>query len=185
MMISNKEEQLSPYEQGLACAEAYTAGEINVLEAAEVIRAQLSVEPCIRLLDYWKNRMSEGALPLIDDIDMTELPDLIPYMYRASFDEAAQDWRLEYVGRDIVKNYPEEPTGKFLSELVSGDVLVRRLEKYAVIRKSKLPIFQFLDQCFFNKNYLDAHDLTVPVRASKDTDHVTHVIGLLFFPTLV
>ena len=77
---------------------------------------QVTSERVKRLDAYWRSKITDRGLPRREDIDPTELRDILPYMLIADIEQNL--FRIRYrLSGTMIQQYDEELHGRYLDEL--------------------------------------------------------------------
>jgi hypothetical protein len=101
--------------------------------------------PLQPLLDYWRSKLSGHRLPARGDIDLDEIPGLLPRVQLV--ENAAGRFRYDLVGGAIVDAYGANPTGRFVDEYLPRDRGVLAWRNYAMVSELRCPL---ATRCTFN-----------------------------------
>ncbi len=101
--------------------------------------------PLLPLLAYWRSKLSGRRLPSRGDIDLGEIPGLLPSVQLV--ENAAGRFRYELVGGAIVDAYGANPTGRFVDEYLPRDRGILAWRNYAMVSELRCPL---ATRCTFN-----------------------------------
>jgi hypothetical protein len=78
----------------------------------------------LALFEYWDRKRAEKAMPDRDDIDPVEInPELLPNLLLYEGVQPGSRAKYRMVGTEVVLQFGHDPTGKFLSDILSGTYL--------------------------------------------------------------
>jgi hypothetical protein len=78
----------------------------------------------LALFEYWNRKRAGEAMPARGDIDPVEIdPDLLPYLLLYEGVQPGSRARYRLVGTEVALQFGRDPTGKFLSDTLSGTYL--------------------------------------------------------------
>ncbi|WP_282604209.1 PAS domain-containing protein [Pelagibius sp. Alg239-R121] len=121
-------------------------------------------DPRVRgLLHYWLSKRGDRRIPLRTDIEPTEIPELLPFVFLMDVDRAARRFRVRLAGTAICNAYHRNITGEDFENVVSSDV-------YKIIHSD------FCDAAFA----LNIHHVINNFDFEKDS----HFYERIVFPTL-
>jgi hypothetical protein len=83
--------------------------------------ARPTAKALLRLTDYWRSKVSGGALPNRDSIDPTEIIVHLPWLFMADVIEGGADYRYRLIGTSITSANYRDVTGRSFRELYGAD----------------------------------------------------------------
>ncbi len=93
-----------------------------------------------RLYDYWLAKKQDRIAPTRGDIDPGELRELLPHLFLVEAVGSPPRYRYRLVGTEVVKEFGEEITGKFLDQVDFDHVAGRVLSEYDQSAAGRQPI---------------------------------------------
>ena len=146
-----------------------------------MMRKVLSSRPNAAAYAYWVAACKGHDMPATKDIDPTQIPGPLSYLYFAEVmhDDAGMWFKFRLVGGLLVDKLNQEPTGRMLVELQLGgwEEEWRRNLVYAV--KMKLPVVDESTIVTQAGLTLELEHLALPL--SDDGVNVTRIFGAVDF----
>ena len=93
-----------------------------------------------RLYDYWIARKRDRIAPMRADIDPGELRDLLPNLFLVETVGSPARYRYRLVGTEVVRQFGEEITGKFMDQVDLDHVAGRVQAEYDEAAATRQPI---------------------------------------------
>lgn len=141
----------------------------------------------VRLLDYWRGKGRDGALPRRRAIDPVEIRGLLPVVFLIDIvpaDEGPEDFRFSLVGQDVLDRYGPL-RGRTLREQMSGAELHRTLEEHRLCLTARLPVYVVnSERTAVDGDGLLYQRLLLPLAGEETADEgdaVTSLAGIMVF----
>jgi hypothetical protein len=142
-------------------------------EAAMAIEA-IDDTDLTALLAYWTGKCGSRTMPRRADIDPTEIPSLLPYLFIAEIHHPLR-FRFRLVGTAICQRWGENPTGKWLDELSFDGERQAVMEQYASVPQTSAPRFDVAEFVNERGRYLHYRRLLLPL--SEDGRTANMLLG--------
>ena len=133
------------------------------------------------LYRYWSDKRRGRAMPSRSDIDLLELPGLLPKLMLLDALGGTDGPRFRYsmLGSDLVARLGRDPTGRFVDEALEGAHRQFMLGLYAEAWQSKGPAMAESQYLSENQVAFSCRRLVMPL--SNDGQTVSHLLGLQVF----
>jgi hypothetical protein len=108
----------------------------------EASHTEISLDPRFRvLLEWWERKRAGRAVPDRRDIDAVELgPALLPHLVLVEL-VGREDCRYRLVGTEVVRRLGFDPTGKRLSEALSGGYRAYLMALVDAVTSERRPVW--------------------------------------------
>ena len=138
-------------------------------------------EPVLRDLHaYWNSRRGERPMPARVDIDVVEIPTLLPYVFLVDVLEGPRDFRFRLAGTHFRETTEQEVTGKRIAEVFPeqfGDE-VRRIWSKAV--EERRPLLGHGNLWIAGREYVKWEGAVMPLACDRTVNMLLG--GVVFHP---
>jgi hypothetical protein len=128
-----------------------------------------------RLHAYWRDRRRGAAPPSREDIDPSDLKELLPNLALIDVEDGPRRYRFRLVGTEIVARYGQELTGKRLDEVELGSELASISAQYDETVMERAPTYCRHELTRPGDRLLRYERLLLPL--SRDGIHVDMLLG--------
>jgi hypothetical protein len=145
----------------------------------EQLKTSLMNEGMRRIYDYWMSRRKNGRLPRREDIDPSDVTDLLPHIFLVDIEENPRHYRFRLVGTKVVECFGLDMTGKTIDSLDLGDDADAILKHYDQAVDHGEPIYdrhRFWTEAY--GQHLNYERLLLPL--SSDGKRVDKLLGCTF-----
>jgi hypothetical protein len=98
-------------------------------------------EPLQRLYDYWRSKRRDAALPRYAEIDVAEIPLVLPHLVLIEPVRGGEDFRYLYSGSTLIDAVGIDNTGKLMTEgLPPGPYLDYLLALHREVLEQRRPL---------------------------------------------
>jgi hypothetical protein len=139
-------------------------------------------EPLLRDLHaYWNGRRGDRSMPARADIDVVEIPTLLPYVFLIDVLEQPRDFRFRLAGTHFRETTEQEVTGKRIAEVFPAQFgeEVRRIWSKAV--EERRPVVGHGNLWISGREYVKWESVALPLACD---DHAINMLlgGVVFHP---
>lgn len=127
-----------------------------------------------RVFDTWRAIKTGNRLPRLADWKPIGLADLLPYMAMVDVLDGGYDYRYRMLGAIDIEARRDNPTGKTVREVHSGEILDFVLENYALASTSRWGIIDFSIDIPANPRFIELESLFLPF--ADDGVQVTQIL---------
>lgn len=124
---------------------------------------------------YWCRKAACGRLPRRSDIDPVDIPHLLPHVRLVDVVEGGR-FRYRLVGAEIREQHAENPTGRYLDEVLSPPVGPHVLGLYRECVETRRPLYVELELNLPSRSRRVSRILYMPL--ADDGARVTQVFCL-------
>lgn len=132
-----------------------------------------------RIYDYWESHRKDGRLPRREDIDPSDMTDLLPRIFLVDVEENPRRYRVRLAGTQVVACFGVDMTGKTIDSLDLGDDAASILKLYDKAVDNGEPTYD--RHRYWTESYgqhLNYERLLLPL--SSDGTHVDKLLGCTF-----
>lgn len=116
-----------------------------------------------RLYEYWDEKRGGRRAPARCDIDPTEIPELLGYVNIFEVQENPRDFKVRLNGTEITRMIGRETTGKWCSEVTSGDDAERCKRAFDIVVDEWSPAIVETSLAFCDKPYTGQTFVALPL----------------------
>lgn len=127
-----------------------------------------------RLYEYWDEKRAGRRAPARSDIDPTEIPDLLGYVNLFDVQDSPRDYRVRLNGTEITRMLGREVTGRWCSEVLSGEDAERCKKAFDIVVDEWAPAIVETSLAFCGKPYTGQTFVAVPL--SSDGSRVDSMV---------
>lgn len=141
-----------------------------------------------RLFEYWEQKRDGRRAPARHDIDPTEIPDLLGYVGLLEVQDSPRDFRVRLNGTEVTRMMGREITGKWCSEVTTGDDGERCKRVFDIVVDDWSPAIVETSLAFCGKPYTGQTFVALPLSADGhrvDTMITAHSYHALHAPAEV
>ncbi|UCH74202.1 MAG: PAS domain-containing protein [Rhodospirillales bacterium] len=135
-----------------------------------------------RLYEYWEKKRHGRRAPRRDDIDPTEIPDLLGYVNILEVRHEPRDFMVRLNGTEVTRMMGQEITGKWCSEVTPGVDGDRCKKAYDICVDEWSPAIVETSLAFCGKPYAGQTFVALPL--SADGSRVDTMITAHSYHTL-
>lgn len=137
-------------------------------------------EPVLRdLLGYWNKCRGNRPLPARSDIDATEVPALLPYIFVIDVLDDPRDFRFRIAGTHIRDALGEEITGKHIGEVFPPEFGAEVHQIWSQVVSDKRPVRGTGDLWIPGREFVKWEGLAMPL--SSGGGSVNMLLGGVVF----
>ena len=134
------------------------------------------------ILDYWHKRRGARPMPARSDIEVTELPSLLPYIFIIDVLENPRDFRFRLAGTHFREAVGEEVTGKRLAEVFPPEFGAEVRQIWGSVVDDQRPVRGTGDLWVPGREYVKWEGVAMPL--STDGRTVNMLLGGVVFHQL-
>lgn len=131
------------------------------------------------LLGYWNKCRGARAVPARADIDVTEVPVLLPYIFIIDVFDGPRDFRFRVAGTHIRDALGEEITGKHIGEVFPPEFGAEVYSIWSHVIDDRRPVRGTGDLWIPGREFVKWEGLAMPL--SSDGDGVNMLLGGVVF----
>ncbi|MDH3231463.1 MAG: PAS domain-containing protein [Alphaproteobacteria bacterium] len=141
-----------------------------------------------RLYEYWGEIRGDRRAPARTDINPTEIPDLLGYVNIFEVQDTPRDFRVRLHGTEVARMLGQEITGKWLSDVFSGEDAERCRQAFDICVDEWMPSIVQTSLAFCGKPHAAQTFVALPLSADGRrvdtiiTAHSFHVLEAPFEP---
>ena len=140
-------------------------------------------EPVLQQLhEYWRRRCGARAMPARPDIDVAEIPGLLPYVFVIDVLENPRDFRFRVAGTHIRQALGEELTGRHIADAFPPDFGGEVKAIWSRVVDQRTPVRGWGDLWVPGKEFLKWEGVAMPL--SSDSEAVNMLLGGVIFPQI-
>lgn len=129
----------------------------------------LKDEALRHLFEYWQARKNGKIAPARQDIDPTDLPDVLARIYLVEGVGEPPRFRVRLAGTEVVRRFGREVTGKYVDELDLDDLKGEILGDYAEAVRHCRPVCTHLEFSRSDRLVMVYERLILPLSADGRT----------------
>ena len=136
--------------------------------------------PLLRnILEYWRKKRGDRAMPARRDIDPQELKQHLRNLFLLNVE--GDDFRYRLLGSAITERYGRNSTGKLVSEVYASTPPIREwyLETLRAVAREKRPVLAFAPLRAIKKEFILIEALHLPL--SNDEKTINMIFGAAHF----
>jgi len=140
-------------------------------------------EPILReILAYWDKRRGTRAMPARSDIEVTEVPALLPYIFVIDVLENPRDFRFRLAGTHFREAVGEEVTGKHIAAVFPPEFGAEVHQIWSRVADDRIPVRGTGDLWVPGREFVKWEGLAMPL--STDGHTVNMLLGGVVFHQL-
>lgn len=140
-------------------------------------------EPVLReILDYWKERRGIRRMPARADIEVTDFPALLPYLFVIDVLDNPRDFRFRLAGTHFREAVGEEVTGKLIAEAFPPEFGAEVRQAWSQVIERREPVRGEGDLWVPDRDYVKWEGVAAPL--SSDGVTVNMLLGGVVFHQL-
>ena len=135
-----------------------------------------------RLYEYWVEKRGDRRAPARADINPTEIPDLLGYVNIFEVQDKPRDFKVRLNGSEVTRMLGQEITGKWWSDVISGEAAERCGQAFAICVDEWMPAIVETSLAFCGKPHAAQTFVALPLSADGRrvdtiiTAHSYHII---------
>ncbi len=135
-----------------------------------------------RLYEYWNEKRGDRRAPTRNEINPTEIPDLLGYVNMFDVEDDPRDFRVRLNGTEVTRMMGREITGKLCSEVTPGEDGDRCRRAFEICVNEWSPAIVETTLAFCGKPHAGQTFVVLPL--SSDGDRVDTMITAHCYHTL-
>ena len=141
-----------------------------------------------RLYEYWDEKRGDRRAPARADINPAEIADLLGYVDIFEVQDTPRDFKVRLNGSEVTRMLGQEITGKWCSEVISGEDAERCKRAFNICVDEWTPAIVETTLAFCGKPHAAQTFVALPLSADGDrvdtiiTAHSFHVLEAPFEP---
>lgn len=128
----------------------------------------------LRLYEYWNEKRGDRRAPSRADINPTEIPELLGYVNIFEVQDEPRDFMVRLNGSEVTRMLGQEMTGKWWSDVISGDDAERCEQAFAICVDEWTPAIVETSLAFCGKPHAGQTFVALPL--STDGQRVDTMI---------
>jgi hypothetical protein len=162
-------------------------GAITMDSRKSLITAEWDVlnfqEPILQqLYEYWRRQRGARAMPARPDIDVAEIPALLPYIFIIDVLKSPRDFRFRVAGTHIRQALGEELTGRHVADAFPPEFGGEVKAIWSQVADQRTPVRGWGDLWVPGKEFLKWEGVAMPL--SSDNAAVNMLLGGVIFPQI-
>lgn len=131
------------------------------------------------VLEYWKGKCRDGALPRRADIDPLDLRRHLPNLILIDVEHDPLRLRYRLIGTRITQAMQRDSTGRYYGEIYAPEIVEAIHGSFRWIFANRRPLRTFGQAFYPDRNFYDYETLNLPL--SSDGTVIDMVLGGLVF----